>query len=174
VNLLPETATALLYLLAAVCFVLALKGLSSPRTARRGNLIGAAGAAVAMATVFASTDLDNLGWILGAIAVGSLAAVPAARRVRMTAMPQLVALFNGVGGGAAALVALLELDSVTGWAASLAVAFTVPRSRPRPSHSWTRIFASYSSVGSCLRSFSASASARSSIRPTSGSLFWAS
>ncbi len=125
-NLLPETATALLYLLAAVCFVLALKGLSSPRTARRGNLIGAAGAAVAMATVFASTDLDNLGWILGAIAVGSLAAVPAARRVRMTAMPQLVALFNGVGGGAAALVALLELDSVTGWAASLAVAFTVP------------------------------------------------
>jgi NAD(P) transhydrogenase subunit beta len=126
VNLLPETATALLYLLAAVCFVLALKGLSSPRTARRGNLIGAAGAAVAMATVFASTDLDNLGWILGAIAVGSLAAVPAARRVRMTAMPQLVALFNGVGGGAAALVALLELDSVTGWATTLAVAFTVP------------------------------------------------
>lgn len=125
-SVLPETLTALLYLGAAVCFVLALKGLSSPRTARRGNLVGAAGAAVAMVTVFLSTELAHLGWIVGAIALGAVVAVPAARQVRMTAMPQLVALFNGAGGAAAALVALLELGSVDGWTAALAVAFTVP------------------------------------------------
>ncbi|MFP5346894.1 MAG: NAD(P)(+) transhydrogenase (Re/Si-specific) subunit beta [Actinomycetes bacterium] len=109
-NVLSGTWTALLYLVAAVCFILALKGLSSPRTARRGNLVGAFGALVAMVTVFLSTNLRNLVAILVAIAVGIALAVPVARRVQMTAMPQLVALFNGVGGGAAALVALLELD----------------------------------------------------------------
>ncbi|MET3809831.1 NAD(P)(+) transhydrogenase (Re/Si-specific) subunit beta [Arthrobacter sp. UYEF3] len=101
--------TALLYLVAAVCFILALKGLSSPRTARRGNAIGAAGAGVAVLTVFLSARLDNVPLILAAIAVGTALAVPVARRVQMTQMPQLVALFNGVGGGAAALVAVLEL-----------------------------------------------------------------
>ncbi|UER55432.1 NAD(P)(+) transhydrogenase (Re/Si-specific) subunit beta [Kineosporiaceae bacterium SCSIO 59966] len=125
-NLLPETWTALLYLAAAVAFILALKGLSSPRTARRGNLIGAAGAALALVTVFLSSDLDNILPILAAIAVGTALAVPAARRVPMTSMPQLVALFNGVGGGAAALVALLELPAMTAWGGQLAVAFTVP------------------------------------------------
>jgi len=98
---------------AGVMFILALKGLSHPRTARRGNLLGAAGATIATITVFFySSDgqlpLNNLGWILGAIAVGLIIGVPAARRVQMTAMPQLVALFNGVGGGAAALVAIVE------------------------------------------------------------------
>ncbi len=109
-NLLSPTWTSLLYLVAAVCFILALRGLSSPRTARRGNLIGAFGALVAMVTVFLSTELDNLVAILVAIAVGTVVAVPVSRRVKMTGMPQLVALFNGVGGGAAALVALLELE----------------------------------------------------------------
>jgi NAD(P) transhydrogenase subunit beta len=125
VSVLPPTWTALLYLVAAVCFILALKGLSSPRTARRGNLVGAAGAAVALVAVFASTELDHVVPILVAIAVGTALAVPAARAVRMTAMPQLVALFNGVGGGAAALVALLELAAVgEGVGALAAVAFT--------------------------------------------------
>jgi NAD(P) transhydrogenase subunit beta len=114
VNALSGTAVELLYLVAAVCFILALKGLSSPRTARRGNLIGAAGAAIALLTTFFSTDLDNLVLILVAIAVGTAVAVPAARRVQMTQMPQLVALFNGVGGGAAAIVAILELAALTG------------------------------------------------------------
>ena len=98
---------------AGVMFILALKGLSHPRTARRGNLLGAAGATIAtVAVFFYSSDgqlpLNNLGWILGAIAFGLIIGVPAARRVQMTAMPQLVALFNGVGGGAAALVAIVE------------------------------------------------------------------
>jgi H+-translocating NAD(P) transhydrogenase subunit beta len=97
------------YLAAAVCFVLALKGLSSPRFARAGTLIGAVGATVAVVVTFVVYELDHLAWILAAIALGVAIGVPAARRVAMTAMPQLVALFNGVGGGAAALVAYLEL-----------------------------------------------------------------
>ena len=117
--------TAVLYLVAAVCFILALRGLSSPASARRGNLIGAVGAFVALVTVFLSMRLDNIPWILGTIAVGSAIAAPVSRRVKMTQMPQLVALFNGVGGGAAALVALLELPhSATVWA-SIAIVFTV-------------------------------------------------
>jgi NAD(P) transhydrogenase subunit beta len=120
----PEVA-ALLYLAAAVCFILALKGLSSPRSARRGNLVGAAGAVVALVTVFLSTRLENLPWILGTVALGTLIAAPVSRRVKMTQMPQLVALFNGVGGASAALVALLEAAHEGDPWAGLAVAFTV-------------------------------------------------
>ncbi len=104
----------LIGLSAGVCFILALKGLSHPRTARRGNLIGALGATIATLVVFfyasegSSLPLNNLGWILGAMVIGLLIGVPAARKVQMTQMPQLVALFNGVGGGAAALVAIVE------------------------------------------------------------------
>ncbi|WP_422934633.1 NAD(P)(+) transhydrogenase (Re/Si-specific) subunit beta [Sinomonas sp. P47F7] len=123
--ILDPTWTALLYLLAAVCFILALKGLSSPKHARRGNLVGAFGALVALVTVFLASRLVNIPWILGAIVVGAAVAAPVARRVRMTQMPQLVAMFNGVGGGAAALVALLELPHADdGWL-RLAIAFTL-------------------------------------------------
>lgn len=104
-----STWAQLANLVAAVCFILALKGLSSPKTARRGNLIGAAGAALAVVVVFAAGDnYQNLAAIVIAIAIGSIIGWVAARRVQMTAMPQLVALFNGVGGGAAALIALIE------------------------------------------------------------------
>ena len=100
------------YLLAAVAFIAALKALSSPRTARQGNLIGAAGAVLATVIVFAATPLDNLVPILVALAVGTAVGAFGAYRVQMTQMPQLVALFNGVGGGAAAIVALIELDHI--------------------------------------------------------------
>lgn len=106
-----QTWVQLAYLGAAVCFILALKGLSSPKFARRGNLLGAFGATVAVVVTLFAEHLDHLVWILVAIAVGSLIAVPVARRVAMTAMPQLVALFNGVGGAAAALVAIVEFSS---------------------------------------------------------------
>ncbi|MET1006891.1 MAG: NAD(P)(+) transhydrogenase (Re/Si-specific) subunit beta, partial [Propionibacteriaceae bacterium] len=95
------------------CFIIALKGLSSPRTARRGNLIGAGGAALACVTVFLSERLDHLVPILIAIAVGAGIGALGAYRVRMTQMPQLVALFNGVGGGAAAIVAMIELHRIS-------------------------------------------------------------
>ncbi len=97
------------YLAAAVCFVVALKGLSSPRTARVGNLVGAAGAVLACVITFVAYDVGHRGQILAAVALGTVGGVVGAQRVQMTQMPQLVALFNGVGGGAAALVALLEL-----------------------------------------------------------------
>lgn len=127
----------LIGLAAGVCFILALKGLSHPKTARRGNLIGAFGATVATLGVFLyvtkpadgtpahSLPLHNLGWILGAIAVGLAIGVPAARKVQMTQMPQLVALFNGVGGGAAALVAIVEYLNLGAEATKAEVIFTV-------------------------------------------------
>ncbi len=102
----------LIGLAAGICFILALKGLSSPKTARRGNLIGALGATIATVIVFFYANdgkaLHNQNLILAAIAFGVIVGVPAARKVQMTQMPQLVALFNGVGGGAAALVAIVE------------------------------------------------------------------
>ncbi len=113
------------YLVAAICFIVALKGLSSPRTARRGNLIGAAGAVLAVAVAFASEHPRNLAAIVAAIVVGAAVGVPAARRVPMTAMPQLVALFNGVGGGAAAVVALLELGGLDRGVPLVAALFTL-------------------------------------------------
>ncbi|GAA4288692.1 NAD(P)(+) transhydrogenase (Re/Si-specific) subunit beta [Georgenia daeguensis] len=123
-NLLPASVTELAYLAAAVCFILALKGLSSPRGARRGNLLGAAGAALAVVTVLFSTDFEgaNLAVVLGAVGLGSVVAVPAARRVKMTEMPQLVAIFNGVGGGAAAIVGIMELAELGGRDVGLVVA----------------------------------------------------
>ncbi|WP_130176374.1 NAD(P)(+) transhydrogenase (Re/Si-specific) subunit beta [Cryobacterium sp. SO1] len=124
-SILSAEWTALLYLVAAICFILALKGLSSPKTARRGNLIGAAGATLAVITVFLSAKLDNIPLILLAIAIGSAIAAPISRRVQMTQMPQLVALFNGVGGGAAALVAMLELGHSDGPWVLVAVVFTM-------------------------------------------------
>ncbi|HEX5908590.1 MAG TPA: NAD(P)(+) transhydrogenase (Re/Si-specific) subunit beta, partial [Propionibacteriaceae bacterium] len=97
------------YLAAAVCFIVALKALSSPKTARRGNLIGAAGAVLACVITFLVTDINHLLPIVAAIAAGTAIGVLGAYRVQMTQMPQLVALFNGVGGGAAAIVAIIEL-----------------------------------------------------------------
>jgi H+-translocating NAD(P) transhydrogenase subunit beta len=102
------TGIRIAYLVAAVCFILALSGLSSPKRARAGNLLGAAGALVAIGMTFATPSLSRFGVMVGAMAVGVVIAVPAARLVKMTAMPQMVAAFNGVGGGAAALVSITE------------------------------------------------------------------
>ena len=94
---------------AAVLFILSLKGLSSPKTARLGTALGAIGAVVATVVLFfTGIELDNLILIIAAILVGSAIGWISARRVKMTAMPQLVALFNGVGGGAAGLIAIVE------------------------------------------------------------------
>ena len=124
-SVLTQEVEALLYLFAAVCFILALKGLSSPKSARRGNLIGALGALVGIVTVFLAEELRNIGWILIVIGIGTIVSIPASRMVKMTQMPQLVALFNGVGGGAAAVVALLELQAADTLGFLIAVAFTV-------------------------------------------------
>jgi NAD(P) transhydrogenase subunit beta len=98
----------LCYLVAAITFILALKGLSSPRHARRGNLVAASGMALAIAATFAEPHLRHLWVIIVAMVVGTVVAVPTSRFVKMTAIPQLVAIFNGVGGGAAALVSITK------------------------------------------------------------------
>jgi len=115
------------YLIAAVCFIVALKALSSPKSARTGNLLGAAGAVLAVIITFVAYKPDHLAPILVALAIGTVGGVVGSRRVQMTHMPQLVALFNGVGGGAAALVALMELGEVPDGAtvAAIATAFTI-------------------------------------------------
>jgi NAD(P) transhydrogenase subunit beta len=100
--------TALLYLVTIVCFVVALKFLSSPKHARKGNWVGGAGMLVAIGTTLLLDDLENWALILVGLVIGTVVGVVGARTVRMTAMPQMVAIFNGVGGGAAALVALAE------------------------------------------------------------------
>ena len=100
--------TDLLYLVTIVTFILALRFLSSPRHARRGNQVGAAGMVLAIAVTLAQDGLEGYGLIALAMAIGAVVGAIVARRVKMTAMPQMVALFNGVGGGAAALIALSE------------------------------------------------------------------
>ncbi len=106
------TLIDLLYLFSATTFLVALKGLGSPKHARRGNAIAAGGMLVAVvATFFKYVDghpLHHVPLILLGIFIGAVVAVPVARFVKMTAMPQLVAIFNGVGGGAAALVSITE------------------------------------------------------------------
>ncbi len=97
-----------LYIVAFALFIYGLMGLTGPRTAVRGNLIAAVGMAVALVATLLVPGMSN--WVLIAIGVviGTLLGVPSARQVKMTAMPEMVALFNGVGGGAVALIAWVE------------------------------------------------------------------
>jgi H+-translocating NAD(P) transhydrogenase subunit beta len=106
------TSSNLLYLITIVAFVLALRFLSTPAHARRGNQVGAIGMLAAIVVTWVKTG--GTSWwalVLGMAVGGGLGAV-GARKVKMTAMPQMVALFNGVGGGAAALISLAELHRI--------------------------------------------------------------
>jgi proton-translocating NAD(P)+ transhydrogenase subunit beta len=111
-------ATELIYLLASVLFILGLQFLSSPRSARHGNWIAAVGMILAVAwTVVVLRGSFTLAGIIicvMGVLIGSMVGVVSARTVKMTAMPQMVAIFNGVGGAAAALVGLSELLKLAG------------------------------------------------------------
>jgi NAD(P) transhydrogenase subunit beta len=104
-------AIALAYLVAAVLFILGLKQLSSPKGARNGNFTAAVGMVIALAATIPLLHFTPAGVIIIAVGVviGGAVGTVGARMVKMTAIPQMVALFNGVGGGAAALVAMSEL-----------------------------------------------------------------
>jgi H+-translocating NAD(P) transhydrogenase subunit beta len=106
-------AIAVAYLVAAVLFILGLKQLSSPRGARRGNQTAAIGMVIALLATLPRLHFTGAGIVITVlgIAIGAPVGAISARRVKMTAMPQMVAAFNGVGGGAAALVAISELLS---------------------------------------------------------------
>jgi H+-translocating NAD(P) transhydrogenase subunit beta len=103
------------YLVASVTFILGLKMLSNPSTARKGNLIAAAGMIIAIAgTIFLYENegkkLGNYAWIFSAIIIGSVIGTLVAKKVKMTAMPELVSFFNGMGGACAALISIVEFD----------------------------------------------------------------
>ena len=104
------------YILGSVTFILGLKMLSNPATARNGNLLAAAGMTIAIiGTIFLYQDdqgnrLHNYLWIFGGIIIGSVVGTMAAKQVKMTAMPQMVSLFNGMGGLCAALISIVEFD----------------------------------------------------------------
>ncbi|MEI6436033.1 MAG: NAD(P)(+) transhydrogenase (Re/Si-specific) subunit beta, partial [Bacteroidota bacterium] len=110
------------YILASVLFILGLKKLGHPETARSGNLWAAAGMGLAIlfTILFHKTRLDdgtfegihNIGWIVAALIIGSIIGWFAAKKVKMTAMPQMVSLFNGMGGACAALISLMEFPKM--------------------------------------------------------------
>ena len=105
------------YLIASVTFIIGLKMLSAPATARKGNLIAAAGMTLAIiATIFLYENdgkkLGNYPWIFSAIVIGIIIGVTIAKKVKMTAMPELVSFFNGMGGACAALISISEFRDV--------------------------------------------------------------
>jgi len=102
-------AVTALYLVAVVLFILGVRQGTHPTTAKRGNMIAAVGMAIAVATTLLFDGIGNWGLIIAGIAIGSAVGVIASIRVQMTAMPQMVALYNGVGGGAIALISWSEL-----------------------------------------------------------------
>ena len=110
---LSQTTINVAYLVAAIGLVVGIKRLSSPATARSGNVVAAVGMAIALVFTLLDSDIDDYWLIAAGIAVGTLAGVASARLVKMTAIPQMVALFNGVGGGAAALIAAAEFHRLT-------------------------------------------------------------
>lgn len=103
------------YLVASLTFIIGLKMLSNPATARKGNLTAAVGMTLAiLATIFLYKDgghgLSNYGWIFGGLLIGTVVGTLSAKKVKMTAMPQMVSLFNGMGGACAALISIVEFD----------------------------------------------------------------
>jgi len=103
------TVVEAIYFIAAVLFIWGLKRMSSPRTARQGIVWAGAGMAAAIIVTFFLPGMHTLGWMIAAIVVGVVISWIVGRRVPMTAMPQMVALFNGMGGGAAAAIGAVEL-----------------------------------------------------------------
>ena len=105
----------LCYLIGSITFILGLKMLSNPATARKGNLIAAAGMTIAIiATIFLYEEngqkLGNYLWIFAGLAIGGIVGTLAAKKVKMTAMPEMVSLFNGMGGACAALISIIEFN----------------------------------------------------------------
>jgi NAD(P) transhydrogenase subunit beta len=112
----PSVLT-IIYLVSSVTFIIGLKMLSHPETARRGNTVAATGMTLAiLGTIFIYQDrysgerLHNYAWIFGALVIGGIIGVLAAKKVKMTAMPEMVSMFNGMGGACAALISMIEFD----------------------------------------------------------------
>src|SRR5882757_6624452 len=109
----------LCYLIGSITFIIGLKMLSNPAGARKGNLIAAGGMTIAIVgTIFlykddAGNSLHNYGWIFGGLVIGGIIGTLAAKKVKMTAMPEMVSLFNGMGGACAALISITEFNHLS-------------------------------------------------------------
>mgnify|MGYP000042125268 FL=1 len=99
------------YLLSSILFILSIRGLASPDTARRGNILGMLGMAVAISVTVYSPTVSEYAWMLGAIALGGVIGVWFALKVKMTALPQMIAAFNGLGGLSSVFIAAAEIVS---------------------------------------------------------------
>jgi NAD(P) transhydrogenase subunit beta len=123
VTLFPDQGDLInaVYVVAVLVFILGLKAMSSPETARRGIMYAGIAMLIAVAVIFLSPGLSNFAWIAIGVIVGGGLGWYWARVVRMTAMPQMVAVFNGMGGGAAAAIAAVELLSALGNTATAAL-----------------------------------------------------
>ncbi len=114
-----ESILEISYLIASILFIIGLKMLSNPETARRGNILAAVGMILAIVSTILfhknsqGESIGNVGWIIAAIVLGTAIGWIIAVRVKMTAMPQLVSLFNGMGGAAAALISLMEFPHIS-------------------------------------------------------------
>ena len=122
-----QVATFLAYLAAAALFIVGIRRLRKPETARSGNTLAAVGMTIALVATLFVIEFKSLVEIGAAVLIGSVIGAVSAQRVQMTAMPQVVAAYNGLGGGAAALIALSEFYYLqhTG-GGSLVAAITVP------------------------------------------------
>ncbi|RAJ00315.1 NAD(P) transhydrogenase subunit beta [Chitinophaga skermanii] len=127
-----DSLLSIIYLVGSVTFIIGLKMLSAPTTARKGNLVAAAGMALAVfGTIFlyreGDTRLHNYGWIFSALVIGSVVGVLAAKKVKMTAMPEMVSMFNGMGGACAGLISIIEFNHMqhAGGAASVGMLLTI-------------------------------------------------
>jgi H+-translocating NAD(P) transhydrogenase subunit beta len=98
------------YFFASLSFVIGLKMLSHPDSARKGNILAAIGMGLAIILTMAGDKIHNYGWILAALVIGTILGAVSARKVKMTAMPQMVSLFNGMGGACAAVISLVEFE----------------------------------------------------------------
>ena len=107
-----EASVDLSYFITAVLFIVGLKMLSNPATARQGNRLAAIGMAIAIIATFFDPEVGNYFWIIAAIIIGAVISAVPARTVKMTSMPQMVAIFNGMGAGTVALVSLAEFFNI--------------------------------------------------------------
>src|SRR5471030_1774918 len=117
VNNMETNILSICYLIGSVSFILGLKMLSHPVMARKGNLVSAAGMGIAiLGTLFffqsAGAHFHNYGWIVAALVIGTVIGSIAARKVKMTAMPEMVSIFNGMGGLCAALISVVEFGHI--------------------------------------------------------------
>jgi len=108
-----STTIAISYLIAASLFIYGLKFMSSPATARKGNMLASIGMLIAIVVTLIDKEIVSFEWIIVGLVIGSLIGAVSARKVQMTAMPEMVGIFNGFGGGASALVAVAEFFHYT-------------------------------------------------------------